>query len=143
MRCAATAHCSTPPRASSACGRCRRPCWRIHRRCGSMRRAHGDRIPSTSSSSLMPGACRSQGLGATPTIRAHDLMPAAPGLTRRSLLPVLAGLALPFDAVARPPAPWLPGLQLFTVRDVLRADMDGTLRRVAEIGYRSVETAEL
>jgi sugar phosphate isomerase/epimerase len=55
----------------------------------------------------------------------------------------VAGLALPFDAVARSRKPWRPGLQLFTVRDLLRADMDGTLRSVAEIGYRSVETAGL
>jgi sugar phosphate isomerase/epimerase len=34
-----------------------------------------------------------------------------------------------------------PGLQLFTVRDALRADLDGTLRRIAEIGYREVELA--
>jgi len=34
-------------------------------------------------------------------------------------------------------------LQLYTVRDALDADMEGTLRRVADIGYREVELAGL
>jgi sugar phosphate isomerase/epimerase len=55
----------------------------------------------------------------------------------------LAGLALPLEAVAQVPAPWRPGLQLFTVRDPLGADLDGTLRSIAEIGYRTVELAGL
>jgi sugar phosphate isomerase/epimerase len=33
------------------------------------------------------------------------------------------------------------GLQLYTVRDLMKADMPGTLRRVAAIGYREVEFA--
>ncbi|MFA7237523.1 MAG: sugar phosphate isomerase/epimerase [Phycisphaeraceae bacterium] len=33
------------------------------------------------------------------------------------------------------------GLQLFTLRDVLKVDLPGTLRRVAEIGYQGVEWA--
>ena len=33
------------------------------------------------------------------------------------------------------------GLQLYTVRDDLKKDLDGTLRAVAAIGYREVETA--
>ena len=70
-------------------------------------------------------------------------MPAGLAYTRRSLFSVLAGLALPFEAVARGPAPWRPGLQLFTVRDLLGADLDGTLRSIAEIGYRTVELAGL
>lgn len=41
------------------------------------------------------------------------------------------------------PRSWRPGLQLFTVRDALSADPDGTLRRVAETGYREVELAGL
>ncbi|MBL6615380.1 MAG: sugar phosphate isomerase/epimerase [Reyranella sp.] len=32
-------------------------------------------------------------------------------------------------------------MQLFTVRDALAADLDGTLRRIAEVGYREVELA--
>ncbi len=45
---------------------------------------------------------------------------------------------------------WLPrvqprqrykmGLQLFTVRAPLAADLTGTLRRIAELGYQEVET---
>lgn len=38
---------------------------------------------------------------------------------------------------------WLPGLQLYTVRDALSADLDGTLRAIAEVGYREVELAGL
>ena len=34
-------------------------------------------------------------------------------------------------------------MQLWTVRDLLANDPDGTLRRVADIGYREVETAGL
>ena len=63
--------------------------------------------------------------------------------TRRSLLPLLAGLALPGRAPAQARAAWLPGLQLYTVRDRLGADLDGTLERVAGIGYREVELAGL
>jgi sugar phosphate isomerase/epimerase len=70
-------------------------------------------------------------------------MPAALGHTRRSLLPILAGLALPLEALAQSRAPWRPGLQLYTVRDALGADLEGTLRRVADIGYREVELAGL
>lgn len=33
------------------------------------------------------------------------------------------------------------GLQLYTVRDQLAADLDGTLRRVSELGFAGVETA--
>jgi sugar phosphate isomerase/epimerase len=33
------------------------------------------------------------------------------------------------------------GLQLYTVRDLMKADMPGTLARVAEIGYKEVEFA--
>lgn len=32
-------------------------------------------------------------------------------------------------------------LQLYTVRDALQADFDGTLRRITEMGYQAVETA--
>src|SRR6185503_15795029 len=33
------------------------------------------------------------------------------------------------------------GIQLYTVRDQMRADMPGTLARIAEIGYKEVEFA--
>lgn len=64
-----------------------------------------------------------------------------PGTTRRSLLTILLGLGFSRDALAQPRGPWFAGLQLYTVRDQLGADLDGTLRRVAEIGYLEVETA--
>jgi sugar phosphate isomerase/epimerase len=63
--------------------------------------------------------------------------------TRRSLFPILAGLALPFEAVAQVAPPWTAGLQLWTVRDQLSADRDGTLRTVADMDYRTVEVAGL
>ena len=63
-----------------------------------------------------------------------------PTLTRRSLLPLLAGLGVSRGASAQTPMP-LPGLQLYTVRDALRADLDGTLHAIADIGYREVELA--
>src|SRR5262245_48758264 len=63
--------------------------------------------------------------------------------TRRSLLPILTGSALFPDVLAQSRASWRPGLQLYTVRDALEADMEGTLRRVADIGYRDVELAGL
>jgi len=33
------------------------------------------------------------------------------------------------------------GIQLYTVRDQMKADFEGTLARVAEIGYKEVEFA--
>jgi sugar phosphate isomerase/epimerase len=58
-------------------------------------------------------------------------------------LPSLAGLALSRDLLAQPQPSWRPGLQLYTVRDALGADLEGTLRSVATIGYREVEFAGL
>lgn len=60
------------------------------------------------------------------------------GTTRRSVVAALACLGLPRAAVTQPSG-WRPGLQLYTVRDRLAADLAGTLRLVAEIGYREVE----
>jgi sugar phosphate isomerase/epimerase len=62
-------------------------------------------------------------------------------LTRRSLFPVVAASGFPLGVCAQARTSWLPGLQLYTVRDLLAADLDGTLRTVAEIGYREVELA--
>lgn len=45
------------------------------------------------------------------------------------------------DVLAQPRGPYFAGLQLYTVRDQLGADLDGTLRRVASMGYLEVETA--
>ena len=58
-------------------------------------------------------------------------------------MPVLAGLAASGDLRAQPAPSWRPGLQLYTVRDALGADLEGTLRSVAAIGYREVEIAGL
>ena len=58
-------------------------------------------------------------------------------------MPVLAGLALSHDLLAQPRPSWRPGLQLYTVRDALGVDLEGTLRSVAAIGYREVELAGL
>ncbi len=55
----------------------------------------------------------------------------------------MAGLGLPFDVLAQSRPSWRPALQLYTVRDALDADLEGTLRRVADIGYREVELAGL
>lgn len=62
--------------------------------------------------------------------------------TRRALLPLLAGLGLSCGGLAQSRS-WLPGLQLYTVRDPLATDPEGTLRRVARAGYREVELAGL
>lgn len=51
---------------------------------------------------------------------------------------MLAGLGLPGESSAQSHL-WRAGLQLYTVRDLLRADLDGTLRSVADVGYREVE----
>ena len=58
-------------------------------------------------------------------------------------MPVLAGLAASGDLRAQPAPSWRPGLQLYTVRHALGADLEGTLRSVAAIGYREVEVAGL
>ena len=65
------------------------------------------------------------------------------GRTRRSLLPGLAAFAVPLGVLAQPRPSWRAGVQLYTVRDALAADREGTLRRVADIGYREVELAGL
>ena len=36
---------------------------------------------------------------------------------------------------------YIPGVQLYTVRDDLKKDFEGTIRQVAEMGYRAVEFA--
>ena len=39
-----------------------------------------------------------------------------------------------------PPLPRV-GLQLYTLRDAMESDVDGTLGRIADMGYTAVETA--
>ena len=69
------------------------------------------------------------------------------GMPRREFVGVLAAGAVgaitrPSPLVPRPPTRLGPiGLQLYTVRDLLKQDFDGTLSRVAAIGYREVEFA--
>jgi sugar phosphate isomerase/epimerase len=67
--------------------------------------------------------------------------------TRREFVGVLGAAAA--AALTRPAWPLdrgtdrikTVGVQLYTVRDALKADFDGTLRRVAGIGYKEVEFA--
>jgi sugar phosphate isomerase/epimerase len=68
-------------------------------------------------------------------------------LTRRAFLgasldafPAVAGAALG-TAAAHAAALQTVGLQLFTVRDLLASDFEGTLRKIAALGYREVEFA--
>src|SRR3984885_16035776 len=62
---------------------------------------------------------------------------------RRDALRLLGALTLPRFAFADSPHNKIKsiGLQLYTVRAALEADFDGTLARVAAIGYREVEFA--
>jgi sugar phosphate isomerase/epimerase len=70
-------------------------------------------------------------------------------LDRRSFLGSLGALAL--GGASRQPRGWLPapslgrldriGLQLYTVRQAMQDDFEGTLEKVAAIGYREVEFA--
>jgi hydroxypyruvate isomerase len=58
---------------------------------------------------------------------------------------VLGTLALPRAARAAAADPRMGpiGLQLYTVRNALQSDFDGTLKRVAAVGYKEVEFAGL
>ena len=64
-------------------------------------------------------------------------------LTKTIASAFLPALALAPGALAQSMPSWRPGVQLYTVREALAADRDGTLKRVAEIGYREVELAGL
>jgi sugar phosphate isomerase/epimerase len=68
-------------------------------------------------------------------------------LTRRAfsgaflgVFPAVAAAALG-TAAAHAAALQTIGLQLFTVRDLLKSDFEGTLRKIAALGYREVEFA--
>jgi sugar phosphate isomerase/epimerase len=50
---------------------------------------------------------------------------------------VMSSLPIGFFAASYPP----PGLQLFTFFDVIDKDLNGTLKRIAEIGYVEIESA--
>ena len=67
----------------------------------------------------------------------------SPTLTRQQFLKLgalaaSAALLPSFDALAKPSKP--VGLQLYTLRDAMAKDPDGTLKRVADIGYKEVES---
>ena len=52
-----------------------------------------------------------------------------------------AGAVLPaFPAMARP-LPWPPGIHLWTVKEDMARDFDGTLRALGRMGYKRVESA--
>jgi len=66
--------------------------------------------------------------------------------TRREFIEIMAGVGVSVACSGsriRAPVSRLDkiGLQLYTVRDQMKADFEGTLARVAEIGYKEVEFA--
>jgi sugar phosphate isomerase/epimerase len=63
-------------------------------------------------------------------------------ITRRTFLQAgaMASTAYSFPVAAQPGPQYKMGLQLFTVRAPLRTDVDGTLTRIAGLGYEEVET---
>ena len=63
--------------------------------------------------------------------------------TRRTFLQQAAALAAaPPLAPMRQASPprYKMGLQLYTIRDAMARDVDGTLQRIAALGYQEVET---
>ncbi len=68
------------------------------------------------------------------------------GITRRDFVQTMAGVGMatvfsPLPRTAYRARLDKVGLQLYTVRDQMKADFEGTLARVAEIGYKEVEFA--
>jgi sugar phosphate isomerase/epimerase len=63
---------------------------------------------------------------------------AAMSLTRRSFLALSAALPWALKTSASPSAPPI-GLELYSVRDALQKDPEGTVRSVAQMGYQCVE----
>jgi sugar phosphate isomerase/epimerase len=59
-------------------------------------------------------------------------------MAQGSLLAV--GAMIPASAAARP-LPYPPGVQLWTVKDDLARDFEGTLRAIGRLGYRRIESA--
>ncbi len=67
-------------------------------------------------------------------------------LTRREFvataaMTAAAAAALPGSAAIARPLRQPPGLQLWTVKEELARDFEGTLRALGRIGYRRVEAA--
>jgi sugar phosphate isomerase/epimerase len=60
---------------------------------------------------------------------------------RRTFLKTIAGAAAAQCVFSQTAATWKkqPGLELYTVRDLLAKDFEGTIAKVAEIGYKEVE----
>src|SRR5271167_3080206 len=65
-------------------------------------------------------------------------MPSAP-LSRRSFLALSAMLPWAFSARASASTSIPVGLELYSVRDALKQDPEGTVRTVAHLGYQAVE----
>ena len=63
------------------------------------------------------------------------------GAATLAALPALDALAAGSGFFARNKFPI--GLQLYTVGDLARKDLDGTLKRIADIGYETIELAGL
>ena len=61
-----------------------------------------------------------------------------PNYSRRDCLAVLAAATVR-SALDAAPAPKVPGVQLYTVRALLKKDPDATLKALAGIGFRDVE----
>ena len=65
-------------------------------------------------------------------------MPSTPSLSRRSFLAMSATLPWAFKSAAADRS--IPvGLELYSVRDALKQDPEGTVRAVAQMGYQAVE----
>jgi sugar phosphate isomerase/epimerase len=65
-------------------------------------------------------------------------MPSTPSLSRRSFLAMSAILPWAFKSAAADRS--IPvGLELYSVRDALKQDPEGTVRAVAQMGYQAVE----
>jgi len=80
------------------------------------------------------------------TNRVRGERSAVRGINRREFVQTIAGVGMA-TVFCRSPRTAHParldriGLQLYTVRDQMKADFEGTLARVAEIGYKEVEFA--
>ena len=87
------------------------------------------------------GATSDEALGAPRVSRREFLGAAAVGVAA-ILIPKSAESLVP-SPESLPFAPQPIGLQLYTVRDLMQKDVQGTLRQVAGVGYREVEFAGL
>ena len=54
---------------------------------------------------------------------------------------LLAGALLPGNVFASPPISSQIGLQLYSLRDQLKQDLAGSLKKIADIGYKNLEAA--